>query len=220
MIRHAGTVCNFCFVRVLLDEQRPESWGSDGKELADVVFIKEKSELRLAMPLFVEELFLDWFLNRFRDKYAEYRFEHGNNTLGMYIYHSIASWLYNYRLRTFNTFGYQVWDVQVTAGRNENEYEIEKYYLLYKKDYADRFASDAYSDFYVTKSLDSQYGINDLPAYQATKATVDEFKQQNSYFMTDLFGGLFPDKQDEEKKKDGKTNGTKEETKEKTHSKE
>lgn len=202
MIRHAGTVCNFCFVRVLLDEQRPESWGSDGKELADVVFIKEKSEMRLAMPLFLEELFLDWFLNKFRSKYSEYRYEHGNNTLGMHLYHGIASLLYNYRLRTYNTFGYQTWDIQVTSGRNESEYEIKNYYLLYKKDYADRFASDAYSDFYVTKSLDSEYGINDLPAYQATKATVDEFKQQNSYFMTDLFTGLFPEQSEEEKKKE------------------
>ena len=202
MIRHAGTVCNFCFVRVLLDEQRPESWGSDGKELADVVFIKDKSDMNLAMPLFLEELFLDWFLNKFRSKYSEYRYDHGNNTLGMHLYHGFASILYNYRLRTYNTFGYQTWDIQVTSGRNESEYEIKNYYLLYKKDYADRFASDAYSDFYVTKSLDSEYGINDLPAYQATKATVDEFKQQNSYFMTDLFGGLFPDKQDEEKNLD------------------
>jgi len=190
MIRHAATVCNFCFVRVLLDEQRPESWESDGKELADVVFIKEKSEMHLAMPLFLEELFLDRFLVKFKAKYSEYRYTHGNNTLGMHLYHGIASLLFNYRLRTYNTFGFQVWDVEVSSGRNESDSEILNYYLLYKKDYADRFASDAYSDFFDTKALSSNYGINDMPEYEKTKASVDEFKLQNSYFMRDLLDNV------------------------------
>jgi len=216
MIRHAGTVCNFCFVRVLLDEQRPESWGADGKDLADVIFIRDKSEPKLAMPFFhLEDLVLDLIISKFRSRYSKYRFYHGNNTLLMYLYHAIVSRLYNYRARIYNTFGFQTWDLRITDGRDEDEFACKKFYLLFRKDYSDRFASDAYSDFYVAKSLGSDFGLDDLPEYAATKASVSEFKQQNSYFMNDLFGGLFKENNE---KKDTLANGTKEKTKEQNNS--
>lgn len=50
MVRHSATVDNFPFVRVITDEQRPESWGADARDLCEIVHIRESGETRLAMP--------------------------------------------------------------------------------------------------------------------------------------------------------------------------
>ena len=43
MLRHSATVSNYPFVRVIFDEQRPESLGADLREVCDkVIFIEEK----------------------------------------------------------------------------------------------------------------------------------------------------------------------------------
>lgn len=192
MIRHAGSVCGYCFVRVLLDEQRPTSWGADGTELADVLRIRDKTEMNLAMPLFhLEDLLLGVILDKFQQRYVQYRYKHGNNTLLMHLYKGLCAGLYNYRRRVYNQFGYFSQIIRVCDGTDLDDFTDKQYYIMYAKDYCDRFASDAYSDFYVTKSLNSNYGLVDVPSYQKTKASVDEFAQQHSYFMNDLFGGLF-----------------------------
>lgn len=52
MVRHSATVDNFPFVRVITDEQRPESWGADARDLCEIVHIRESGETCLAMPFF------------------------------------------------------------------------------------------------------------------------------------------------------------------------
>lgn len=191
MLRHAATVCNYCFVRLIADEQRPESWGADAKELADIIYIQNTSDVRLAMPFFwLEDAVISWIMGKFQNWYANYRFTHGNNTLFMFLCKSIATLLFRYRLGIYNTFGYKQVNVRVSSGKDERKFDKKKYYILHKKDYSLRFASDAYSDFWAAKALRSDYGLNDLPEYRDTKASVDEFSAQNSYFMADLFRGL------------------------------
>ena len=41
MVRHSATVDNYPFVKVLTDEQRPESWGADARDLCDIVHMRE-----------------------------------------------------------------------------------------------------------------------------------------------------------------------------------
>ena len=40
MIRHSATVANYPFVKVITDEQRPESWCADARDLCEIVHIK------------------------------------------------------------------------------------------------------------------------------------------------------------------------------------
>ena len=39
MCRHSATVDHFPFIKVFTDEQRPESWGADARDLCDIVTI-------------------------------------------------------------------------------------------------------------------------------------------------------------------------------------
>ena len=187
MIRHSATIDNFSFVKVITDEQRPESWGADARDLCEIVHIKETSETKLAMPFFsLTELFYSLVYDKFVGLYNKYRFNRADNTLTMHLIKKTMSILHNYYLRTYNTFGYCKLDVQVESGTQDGQTNARKYYLMSKKIYSKRFSTDCFSDFFTTKSLRSAIGLDDLEEYATEKATFDELKQQNSYFINDL----------------------------------
>lgn len=196
MCRHSATVCNFPFVKIISDEQRPSSWGADAVDLCEIVYIKETSDDRLTMPFFsLGGLVCDWEVSHFKDKYRDYRYRRGDNTLLMYLWKGLTEKINNYRTRIYNTFGYNQLQIQVESGTRDGILIDRKYFLMFKKIYSRRFATDCYSDFYAQKALRSLVGLEDLPEYATVKATVEEFLKQNSYFMADLLIGLLKQKQ-------------------------
>ena len=187
MIRHSATIDNFPFVKVITDEQRPESWGADARDLTEIVHIRETSETKLAMPFFfITELLYSFVFSKFTNLYYKYRFVRADNTLPMYMLKKFTSCLHNYYNGIYNTFGYCKLDVQVESGTQDGTYNDRKYYLMHKKIYSKRFSTDCFSDFFTDKNLRSAVGINDLPEYATEKATFEELQQQNSYFIHDL----------------------------------
>ena len=52
MCRHAAVVANRVFIRIIADLQRPEAWGAGGRELGEVIYIEDKSDLSPALPFF------------------------------------------------------------------------------------------------------------------------------------------------------------------------
>lgn len=187
MVRHSATVDNFPFVKIIVDEQRPESWGADARDLCEIVNIDECSSLNLAMPLFaIEDFVIELIVNKFADRYYKHRFERGDNTLPMYLYHGFVSMLNNYRKRVYNTFGYYKLKVQVEKGTQDEAKTDGKYYLMAKKIYSKRFSTDCFSDIFNQKALRSKRGLNDLPEFSTEKATFEEMESENSYFFNDL----------------------------------
>ena len=187
MVRHSATIDNFPFVKVFTDEQRPESWGADARDLCEIVHIKETSDVRLAMPFFsFTELICDFVKSKFTNFYYKYRFNRGDNTLIMYLYKKFASMFYHFYKRTYNVFGYYVLDLQVESGTQDGILNDRQYYLMSKKIYSKRFSTDCFSDYFTEKTLKSKLGLNDMPEYETEKATFEELKQQNSYFINDL----------------------------------
>lgn len=188
MIRHAATVDNFSFVKFIADEQRLSSWGADGHELAEIIDIDECSDLNLCMPFFdLEYLLINRLLNKFKIKYANYRFRRGDNTLLMYLYHGLISKLYSYQIRIFNTFGYYKLTTLIDAGTLNKKQKKNYYYLMPKKIYSKRFATDAFNDIFNNSSLNSNIGLNDLEEYKTEKASFEELSKQNSYFVGRIF---------------------------------
>jgi hypothetical protein len=194
MVRHSATVDNFPFVRVITDEQRPESWGADARDLCQIIHIRETSDMYLSMPLFfVEDLIIDFLFRGFQKRYYKYRFERGDYTLPMYLYHGVISAIVRYRNRIYNTFGFCTLKLQVESGTQDGELDDKKYYLMSKKIYSKRFSTDCFSDFFTEKALRSPVGIDDLQEYATEKATFDELQLQNSYFINDLMNGFNKD---------------------------
>lgn len=191
MVRHSATVDNFPFVRVITDEQRPESWGADARDLCEIVHIRESGETRLAMPFFsLAELLYSWLFGKFAGLYYQYRFVRSDNTLSMYLLKTITAKIHRYYTGIYNRFGYCRLRVQVESGTQDGTLDENKYYIMSKKIYSKRFSTDCFSDFFTEKAVRSFVGIDDLAEYATEKATFSELGAQNSYFINDLLSGM------------------------------
>ena len=187
MVRHSATVDNYPFVKVITDEQRPESWGADARDLCDIVHIRESGETRLLMPFFtLSELLYAFVFGKFSGVYGEYRYVRSDNTLLMHCIKGIASRLHSYYTRNYNTFGCCTLSVQTESGTQDGVLEDKKYYLMSKKVYSKRFATDCFSEYYTEKALRSPVGLDELKEYLTERATFEELKEQNSYFINEL----------------------------------
>ena len=189
MCRHSATVDNFPFIKVFTDEQRPESWGADARDLADIINIASCGDMRLALPFYtIEEMLSEWAFNRFLSLYYDFRFRRGDNTLLVHILKSVVAWLWRRNLRIYNRFGYSVLKIEKERGTMDGKTENKKYYLMNAKIYAKRFSTDCFSDYFNDMAKKSKTGLTDYIEYATEKATVDELKMQNSYFINSLYG--------------------------------
>ena len=189
MCRHSATVDNFPFIKVFTDEQRPESWGADARDLADIIYINSCGDMRLSLPLYtIEEMISEWAFNRFMHLYEDFRFRRGDNTLLVHILKSVTAWLWRRNLRIYNRFGYSILKIEKERGTMDGKTENKKYYLMNAKIYAKRFSTDCFSDYFNDMAKKSKTGLTDYIEYVTEKATVDELKMQNSYFINSLYG--------------------------------
>ena len=189
MCRHSATVDNFPFIKVFTDEQRPESWGADARDLCDVLYINSCGDMRLSLPLYtIEEMMSEWAFNRFMRLYEDFRFRRGDNTLLVHILKSVTAWLWRRNLRIYNRFGYSILKIEKERGTMDGKTENKKYYLMNAKIYAKRFSTDCFSDYFNDMAKKSKTGLMDYIEYVTEKATVDELKMQNSYFINSLYG--------------------------------
>ena len=124
MCRHSATVDNFPFIKVFTDEQRPESWGADARDLADIINIASCGELRLALPFYtIEEMISEWTFNRFMRLYEDFRFRCGDNTLLVHILKSVTAWLWRRDLRMHNKYGYCILKIEKERGTMDGKTE-------------------------------------------------------------------------------------------------
>ena len=190
MCRHSATVDNFPFIKVFTDEQRPESWGADARDLCDVIHIVSSGDMRLAMPFYtIEEMISEWAFNRFMRLYEDFRFRRGDNTLLVHILKSVTAWIWRRNLRIYNRFGYSVLKIEKERGTMDGKTENKKYYLMNAKIYAKRFSTDCFSDYFNDLARRSHTGLADYLEYATEKASVTELQAQNSYFINLLYGG-------------------------------
>ena len=193
MCRHSATVENFPFIKVFTDEQRPESWGADARDLADIINIASCGELRLALPFYtIEEMISEWVFNRFMRLYEDFRFRRGDNTLLVHIFKSVTAWLWRRNLRIYNRYGYSVLKIEKERGTMDGKTENKKYYLMNAKIYAKRFSTDCFSDYFNDLARRSHVGLMDYLEYATEKASVAELRAQNSYFINALYGSNTP----------------------------
>ncbi len=188
MCRHSATVDHFPFVKVFTDEQRPESWGADARDLCDIVNIASSGKQRLAMPFYtIEDMICESLFDWFIDLYYNLRYRRGDNTLLVYVLKNITAWLYQKNVRIYNKFGYAVSQIEKERGTMDGKVEKKKYYVMNKKIYASRFSTDCFSDYFNDMAKKSKIGLEDYIEYETERASVEELKMQNSYFINALY---------------------------------
>ncbi len=189
MCRHSATVDNFPFIKVFTDEQRPESWGADARDLCDVIRIVSGGEQRLALPFYtIEEMVAEWAFDKFISLYTDFRFRRGDNTLLVHLLKGITAWLWKRNIRVHNRYGYSITKIEKERGTMDGKVQRKKYYLMNRKIYASRFTTDCFSDYFNDLAGRACVGLNDYREYLTEKASVEELKAQNSYFINSLYG--------------------------------
>ncbi len=189
MCRHSATVDNFPFIKVFVDEQRPESWGADARDLCDILTIVNGGKQKLALPFYtLEEMLCDWAVGKFLATYYTFRHIRGDNTLLMHILKCVMSKIWARNERIYNRFGYSVLSIEKERGTQDSKFERKRYYLANYKIYRDRFTTDCFSDYFNDLAEKSGVGLMDYSSYKTVRASVEELKGQNSYFIRDLYG--------------------------------
>ena len=149
MCRHSATVDNYPFIKVFVDEQRPESWGADARELADILYVANSGKPKLALPFYtIEEMLYDWAFSRFISMYYDFRHKRGDNTLLVHILKCLVSKIWAHNERIYNRFGYSVLNIEKERGTQVSKPEKKRYYLANYKIYRERFTTDCFSDYF------------------------------------------------------------------------
>ena len=73
-------------------------------------------------------------------------------------------------------------------GTQDEKSERKLYYLANYKIYRERFSTDCFSDYFNDLAEKAGVGLLDYVQYASVKASVDELKSQNSYFIRGLYG--------------------------------
>lgn len=188
MCRHSATVDNFPFIKVFTDEQRPESWGADARDLCDIVNIVSAGDTKLALPFYtIEDMVSEIAFNRFIALYYDFRYRRGDNTLLVHILKSATAWLWKRNARIYNKYGYSIVKIEKERGTMDGKPENKKYFLMNYKIYRNRFTTDCFSDYFNDLASRTNVGLMDYIEYATEKASVEELKAQNSYFVNGLY---------------------------------
>ncbi len=196
LIRHwfmvDGRPC-CCFI---YDYQREDAMNADARLSAEnTIFIQERGEERNALPLW-------WFTDSicsaverwWNDIYwYSWRPNHARETLLMRLIGIFCGLFINHRQRMRYSYGYEIATLTRTQGASESETgkkTVEEYYFIYRKVRGTLFKSDVYAPILSQRSLSSNKGWMDQPAFQSVFASPKEFSMEHSFFL-DSLGSLF-----------------------------
>ena len=189
MSRHAAVVDNKVFIRIICDLQRPEAWGAGGRELGEVIYIKDKSELAPVLPFYspywlFQGLF-EFFKRKWTSFYEEYQINRSDNILSVYLFKNIIAKINNYYSKQNGLFGMQTLNLEIQSGTLEGEVKTDKWRLLTKKDRSNRYRTDCLES--VFESYDPNIlHVDEFKTYADILASQEECKLQNSYFQNDI----------------------------------
>lgn len=188
MSRHAVVIANRVFLKIFCDLQRPEDWSAGGREVGEIVYIRENGEMCPTLPFFswfwLIEKIVTGIKVRFNDFYTRYIFGRGDNTLLLHVVKVIVSAMENYCERMNNLFGSQTLKLEVESGRMDGDIKNRKYYIMPKKAHSRRYATNCLSAIFQSGEVNT-VSIADLREYADDMANNDELDYQNSHFHTE-----------------------------------
>ena len=198
-----GTVDNVPLVRFIGDEQRPMSLPADLRDVMTVVTIEKKGEVQLALPLCGA---VDWLYEHtyrpFRELYYRIRHARGDRFVLLQLLKSAVSLCSSLYWRLYNRYGYRELTLRLEDGKHyatgdmdDTESGLYTYRLMFMKDYADRYATDLYCEFFDKKQLQALYSFDELPEFTDKYMTPEQMQQLHDYMLIDLFRAFLGEKE-------------------------
>lgn len=189
MSRHAAVVANRVFIRIIADLQRPEAWGAGGRELGEVIYISEKSELSPALPFFSPYWFcqglFSWFKGVWDDFYITYIENRSDGTLLVYLAKNLTAAMNNHYDKINGLLGMQTLSLEIQSGRLDGEVKTEKWRLIMKKDRSRRYRTACLETVFDSYEPNTMH-VDDFIMYAGEVGTQEENELQNSYFQNDI----------------------------------
>ena len=189
MCRHAAVVSNRVFIRIIADLQRPDAWGAGGRELGEVIYIAEKSELAPSLPFcspyWLTQGVFSWIKSGWDSFYSTYIENRSDNTLFVYLMKNITAKINNHYDKINGLFGTQTLKLEIQSGRMDGEVKKDKWRLITKKDRSRRYRTaclEAVFDSYEPNTMH----VDDFIMYAGEVGTDEENQLQNSYFQNDI----------------------------------
>ena len=188
MCRHLATIDGFPFVVFYCDEQRPESWGADARDLCRLIRVQRQEKSKLAVPCFhLEETFLQGVVERHVEAYGkDYRYRRGDMGFFMYMQHNFGAWCKKKLAKLYGQYGYRKQVVTTERGSLDGSVEEHIYWLPHKIVYDDAFATDCFADIFSHRVSVAKIGIEQVPTFKAKIASIMEMSKMNSYFYKKL----------------------------------
>lgn len=192
MIRHAATVEGYCFVCFICDEQRAASWGADARDLCAVLNIEEVSEQRTTLIYcWLPEIFMNVVVPKYFKWRKKVRQKGNLNVFTVQMLHRIMSAYYHSCEKKMLTYGYYVEIIGQESGTLEDSEIIRhEYYIMPKKIYAKRYATDCFKEGFAQKALEAGTSLYYMDTYTTYCAMLEELGKQNSYFAN-LFLNMY-----------------------------
>ena len=197
-IRHNATIENECFIYFLADEQRPESWGADARDLASVLHIMKISERELTLHFCFLPLIMEYIKKKYFAWYHKVKKYGNENVYIVSLLHLIVGKLYQRAEYLQNVYGYytQVLGSESGTEASKNKsgefLEEHKYFLMCKKIYSQRYSTDAFQDIFAQRTLDAGTSIYEIDTYKSERAILEELNRQNSYQAQQLISLYIP----------------------------
>ena len=189
MRRHSCNIDYKAYWRDTADLQRTSSLNADELELYDLLQIIKKSGVKLSLPFF---FLFDWIFNfldyYYKDFIDETRYYGTEFTLPSYLIRKAFSKIFVFRLRIYNTYGYEKVKISYKEACQHDKEPLEKVlYIVYKLAHSHIYQSDTLVNFFDVVASNSQSGLPDYPTYSSIKPTMEELDKQHSYFNDLLF---------------------------------
>lgn len=186
MIRHAAVIANRVFIIIICDLQRPEDYGANAREVGELTFIDRKGEKAPVLPFYSPYWIIRacYFIHRiFFRFYLGFISSRDDNTLLLYIFKNITAFYVQYIDRIEKLFGCQTFYLEVESGRMDGKALERKFYGMDKKDFSERYSTDAMSSIF---DLPNTVSIAMFVEYADIMATQAERAMQHSHFQADI----------------------------------
>ena len=189
VIRHADVISNRTFARVICDLQRPEAWSAGGRELGEIIYISEKSELEPTLPIISPYWLCYGVFAVIRSKWNDFKSELDTNrsdsTLFVHLVKNIISKINNHYDKVNGLFGMQTFTLEIQSGRMDGEVKKDKWRILSKKDYSRRYKTACLEAVFESYEPNTMH-VDDFIMYAGEVGTNEENQLQNSYFQNDI----------------------------------
>lgn len=184
MRRHPAVIRNKVYMLILTDEQRAMSWKANGREIALLGHIRSKSETMLALPFFTySEMAYDFFWPRYIRALTEYYSLRGDMCLPMYLFKTVACFLFSRHTRAVNRFAFNVQTIETERGSMDGQKTEISYFIMHKKDYSNRYETNCLKGIYTPTLVRCRTGLTAIPEYKRLMASADELALQHSHFI-------------------------------------